>query len=95
LQFVRLQLAGVGLTCSAERTTLAGRDVRDIATSGLIWRGCGEILVQQVRCHWQVVLRIGRRLELALLPATQSKLFDFQGACIDEEHRPNTAFGLE
>ena len=54
---------------------LVGRDVRDIAPPGLLWRGCGEILVQQVRCHWQVVLRIGHRLELAILPATQSKFF--------------------
>ena len=52
-----------------------GRDIRDFATLGLIWRGCGEILVQQVRRHWQGMLRIGRRLELAFLPAAQPKLF--------------------
>lgn len=36
-------------------TQFVGRDVRDIATPGLIGRRDGEVLLQHVRCDGQIV----------------------------------------
>ena len=56
------------LQASEVQPVFVGRNIGDVATP-LLRRGCGVILVQQVRCHRQVVLRIGRRLELPFLLA--------------------------
>lgn len=46
--------------------------VGDVTHPFLIWRRCLEILLEQVLCHWQGVLRIGRGLELLGGLGTQS-----------------------
>lgn len=46
-----------------------GVDVGDIAAPHLVRCCSGEALLQQVGCHRQRVIRIGRDLEAALLPA--------------------------
>ncbi len=56
------------------RATLAGRTIRDITHPGLVRHAHVEVAFQQIRCDWQIVLRIRRVSELALLLATQSQL---------------------
>jgi hypothetical protein len=55
------------------RATLAGRTIGDIAAPSLIWSAHAKVLVQNVRCDWQVMRRVSRRLEFALLLASQTE----------------------
>ena len=53
--------------------SFVGGDIRDIADPGFVWSRRREGLLQQVRRHREAMARIRRRLELALLLATQAK----------------------
>jgi hypothetical protein len=46
----------------------------NVTAPGLIWCAHTEVLVQDVQCGWQVMRRVGRRLELALLLAAKAEL---------------------
>ena len=62
------------LQTSQIQPSLICGDVGNVTAPGLIRSACTEVLVQYIRSDWQVVRRIGRRLELALLLASQAEL---------------------
>lgn len=66
--------AGIQVLQSGQvQPALISRDIRQVPSPHLVRRLGGELLLEQVRRHRQIVLRIGRRLELAFLLAAQSQ----------------------
>jgi hypothetical protein len=42
-----------------KQPALVGRDVGDVASPRQVWRGQGEVAIQQVGCDWKAVSAVG------------------------------------